>query len=218
MNVTAGTALAQQATAGSTPGVQTWVWLLLVAAAGVACFTDLRSMRIPNWLTLPLLASGLIHAGVTGGWHGLLLSLGSSLVAGLVFIIGYAFFRGGAGDAKLMLAIGSWVNFDHAMLLMLSVTIAGFLQAMLVVSVRGSVTDIPMVIFDGWWKVFMTAKRFVGGRLPGGATAAAGETAGVPEDGQPADSRIKGWFPYAPAILLGTVAAWWYSAKYGAFR
>ena len=94
---------------------------------------------------------------------------------------------------------------------------AGFFQALLVVSVRGSVTDIPMVIFDGWWKVFVTAKRFVGGRLPGGAVARTPD--GPPgEDAGPGDSRIKGWFPYAPAILLGTVAAWWYSAKHGGLQ
>lgn len=202
--------------AGADAGSPTWVWALLVAAAVVACFTDLRSMRIPNWLTLPLLAAGLVHAGATDGWHGLLLALGSSVVAGLVFIIGYAFFRGGAGDAKLMLAIGSWVSFDEAMLLMLAVTIAGFFQALVVVWVRGSVTDIPLVIFHGWWRVFVTAKRFIGGRFAGNvAMAHAQDGPPAPEPEGTEDGRIKGWFPYAPAILLGTVGAWWYTVKHG---
>lgn len=218
MDTTQATSLASPPPPGAeAAAVQTWVWLVLVAAAGVACFTDLRSMRIPNWLTLPLLAAGLAHAAMTGGWYGVLLSVGASLVAGLVFIIGYAFFRGGAGDAKLMLAIGSWVDFDHAMLLMMTVTIAGFLQAMVVVVIRGSVADIPMVIFDGWWKVFSTAKRFIGGRLPVGAVAADGTAHAAPADDSP-EGRVKGWFPYAPAILLGTVGAWWYSVKFGGFR
>lgn len=193
-----------------------WVWGLLAGAAVVACFTDLRAMRIPNWLTLPLLAAGLVHAGMTGGWHGLLLALGSSVVAGLVFIVGYAFFRGGAGDAKLMLAIGSWLTFDEAMLVMLSVTIAGFLQALVVVWVRGSITDIPLVIFHGWWKVLVTAKRFVGGRFAGNVAVAQGpDGPDAPATEGPGGGRFKGWFPYAPAILLGTVGAWWYTVKHG---
>lgn len=222
MVMTQGTSLATQPPPGAAAApVQTWVWLVLVAAAGVACFTDLRSMKIPNWLTLPLLAAGLTHAAMTGGWYGLLLSLGASLTAGLIFIIGYAFFRGGAGDAKLMLAIGSWVDFDHAMLLMLTVTIAGFLQAMVVVVIRGSVTDIPIVIFDGWWKVLSTAKRLIRGRLPIEAAEAPGmsSAATAPEgDAGAREGRVKGWFPYAPAIMLGTVGAWWYSVKFGGFR
>lgn len=223
MDMTHGTSLAADAPIGSAAApVQTWVWLVLVAAAGVACFTDLRSMRIPNWLTLPLLAAGLAHAAVSGGWHGLLISAGASLVAGLVFIVGYAFFRGGAGDAKLMLAIGSWVDLDHAMLLMITVTIAGFLQAMVVVAIRGSVTDIPLVIFDGWWNVLSTAKRFLRGRIQLGAAADAPApavaTADAGGEASTREGRVKGWFPYAPAIMLGTVAAWWYSAKFGGLR
>ena len=217
MNVAQASSLAAAApSAPQAPAIQTWVWLVLVAAAGVACATDLRSMRIPNWLTLPLLAGGLAHAGMVGGWHGVLLAVGASVVAGLVFIVGYVFFRGGAGDAKLMLAIGSWVDFDHAMLLMMTVTIAGFFQAMVVVVVRGGIADIPMVIFDGWWKVLSKAKRVLRGGLA--LATDAPSTTEVDADEAERRGRVKGWFPYAPAILLGTVAAWWYSVKFGGFR
>ena len=214
MTVDQASSLASQASQEAP--VQTWVWLLLVASTGVACVTDLRSMRIPNWLTIPLLAGGLIHAGMGGGWHGVLLSVGASAVAGFVFVLGYMFLRGGAGDAKLMLAIGSWVDFDHAMLLMMAVTIAGFLQAMVVVVARGSVADIPIVIFDGWWKVLSKGKRFLRGGPALALDAPATSDVGVDEEER--KGRVKGWFPYAPAILLGTVAAWWYSVKFGGFR
>jgi hypothetical protein len=115
-----------------------------------------------------------------------------------------------------MLAIGSWIDFDHAMLLMMAVTIAGFLQAMVVVVARGSVADIPIVIFDGWWKVLSKGKRFLRGGPALALDAPATSDVGVDEEER--KGRVKGWFPYAPAILLGTVAAWWYSVKFGGFR
>ena len=185
-----------------------WTWLLLVAAAGVACITDLRAMRIPNWLTLPLLAAGLAHSGISGGWSGLLHSLGASAFAGSIFVIGYAFFRGGAGDAKLMLAIGSWVSIDLSMVIVMSVTIVGFLQAMLMVVIRGGVQDIPLAVFDSWSRVYLAARGARRGRFAWREDDSA-EIEAAPK------ARHKGWFPYAPAILLGTVGAWWYTVKHG---
>ena len=79
--------------------VPAWIWALIIIAASIACVTDLRATRIPNWLTLPLLAAGLAYWTVIDGWSGLGFSSAGMGVAGLVFIIGYAMFGGGAGDA-----------------------------------------------------------------------------------------------------------------------
>ncbi|NBX32808.1 MAG: prepilin peptidase [Planctomycetes bacterium] len=77
--------------------IPAWIWLLLVAAGIVATVTDVRHTRIPNWLTLPLLAAGLLygfmHAGLPGLGHAAL----GAVAAGLVMVIGYIMFGGGAG-------------------------------------------------------------------------------------------------------------------------
>jgi prepilin peptidase CpaA len=190
------------------PSVPAWVWGLLVACAGIACVTDMRSMRIPNWLTLPLLAGGLVYGTMMGGWMGLLQSLAGSAIAGMVFVIGYVAFGGGAGDAKIMLAFGAWIGIDPSMILMLGVTIAGFFQALVVVATRGGVRDIPLAIFDGWSKVYMVSLGALRGRRPTRPNAAT-------DSDTPAQTRHKGWFPYAPAIFLGTVGTWWYCVKFG---
>jgi prepilin peptidase CpaA len=188
--------------------IPVWKWVLVVACTGLACITDLRSMRIPNWLTLPMLAAGLAFAGVSGGWQALLPALGGAAIAGSVFVFGYVAFGGGAGDAKLMMACGAWLGIEPSTLLILTVTVAGFIQAMIIVVARGGFRAVPYVVFDGWYRVLATARGFLRGRRPVHAHAG-GATPDVEE------AREKGWFPYAPAIFLGTVSAWWITARFG---
>ena len=127
--------------------IPAWIWLLLVAAGIVATVTDVRHTRIPNWLTLPLLAAGLLygfmHAGLPGLGHAAL----GAVAAGLVMVIGYIMFGGGAGDAKIMMAFGAWLGFDASIILMLAVTITGFVQALVVIISRGGLRDIPISLF-----------------------------------------------------------------------
>lgn len=87
--------------------------LALVAACGLslaAAFTDARSGRIPNTLTLPGLALGLgLGVLMDGGW-----GFGEALLgAALSFLAPYLVFRGsrgvaiGGGDVKLFAALGA---------------------------------------------------------------------------------------------------------------
>ncbi len=86
--------------AQSEEGPSLWVWILLIAAGIVATITDLRTMLIPNWLTLPLLVAGLTYSGIVAGMPGVVDSLKGAGMAGGVFLAAYAFARGGAGYAK----------------------------------------------------------------------------------------------------------------------
>lgn len=82
-------------------------WLVLFPALAVACYTDVRSRLIRNWLTLPLWAAGLAWQGWSGGWKGFGLSLLGSGVALSAALGGGA----GGGDVKLLLAVGAWVGY-----------------------------------------------------------------------------------------------------------
>ena len=83
--------------------------ILAIAVALVACATDLRARRIPNLLTFSAAVAGLgWHA--LGGWAALGWSLGG-LVIGLAIFFPLFLLRGmGAGDVKLLAALGAWLG------------------------------------------------------------------------------------------------------------
>lgn len=85
---------------------------LSVLAAIVAAFTDARTGRIPNWLTLPLLGVGPLVAAFHGGLSALLFSVLGALVCGLVPLLLFARNAMGGGDVKLFAALGGLLGWD----------------------------------------------------------------------------------------------------------
>jgi len=81
-----------------------------VAVLTVATFTDIRGRRIPNWLVVPFMISGMITGAVTGGLEGIGRSLMGMVLAGMVGGL-FAYLRAmGMGDVKLLLGVGAWVG------------------------------------------------------------------------------------------------------------
>jgi prepilin peptidase CpaA len=81
--------------------------IVVAAAVGIAAVWDLRTRRIPNWLTIPAALAGLAVNAWTGGRDGLqsaALGLGLALLIGLPLFALHAL---GGGDVKLMAAIGA---------------------------------------------------------------------------------------------------------------
>jgi prepilin peptidase CpaA len=111
---------------------------LAVALALIAGYTDWRSRRIPNWLTIPGFLIGVSVNLLTSGWRlGLETSLkGAGL--GLLLLLPFVFLRSlGAGDWKLAGALGAFVGPGIlADLLMGSVFVAGIMALGLVIYKR----------------------------------------------------------------------------------
>jgi prepilin peptidase CpaA len=110
---------------------------LAVALALIAGWTDFRSRRIPNWLTVPGFLVGVSVNVLAGGWAGLKTSLlGAGL--GLLVLLPFVFLRSlGAGDWKLAGALGAFVGWEAlANLLMGSVLVAGVMALGLVIYKR----------------------------------------------------------------------------------
>jgi prepilin peptidase CpaA len=98
---------------------------------------DLRSRRIPNWLTVPGFLVGVALGAVTGGWGGLKASLlGGGL--GLLLLLPFVLLKAlGAGDWKLAGALGAFVGpAVLAYLLLASVFVAGLMAFGLIVYKR----------------------------------------------------------------------------------
>jgi len=110
---------------------------LAVALALIAGWTDWRSRRIPNWLTVPGFFLGVVTNVMAGGWAGLKTSLlGAGL--GLLLLLPFVFLRSlGAGDWKLAGALGAFVGWEAmADLLIGSVFVAGIMALGLVIYKR----------------------------------------------------------------------------------
>ena len=99
--------------------------VLIIAAA-----TDIRSRRIPNWLVVPFLASGIIWSGITGGLEGAAQSVtGISIAVGVLGVLCYL--RGmGMGDLKLCAGVGAWVGPAQMISALVATAIAGGFLAM----------------------------------------------------------------------------------------
>lgn len=103
----------------------------------IAGWTDLRSRRIPNWLTVPALALGVAASVALGGWSGLWESLeGAGL--GLALLLPFVLLRSlGAGDWKLAGALGAFTGPNILITLLLgSVFVAGVMAASLIIYKR----------------------------------------------------------------------------------
>lgn len=96
---------------------------LICAAIGAA--SDVRSQRIPNWLTYGGAATGLVMQAIAGGWRGFLSGAGGLLIGGGVFFLFFVVRGMGAGDVKLMAAVGAWVGWQHIVLVMVITAVAG---------------------------------------------------------------------------------------------
>jgi len=103
----------------------------------LACATDLRSARIPNLLTFgSILAGVLFHALAPNGSGVAAAALG--LVAGLlVFFPIFALGALGAGDVKLMAALGTWIGWLPVIYVALYGAVAGGVLAVGVALWRG---------------------------------------------------------------------------------
>lgn len=185
-----------------------WIWILLVCVCAIASYTDIRATRIPNWLSLPVLLLGIVHAVATEGGTGLLDAIGGSAIAGGLFILAYAINKGGGGDAKLMLGLGAWLGVDLSVILLAAVTAAGFLESMVAITIRGGIRDVPIVLLSTMMGVLRVFQKSP-------ATGGDGGSDSNPDGPEGARSRPKHWIPFAPAILAGTILTWIWDATGG---
>jgi prepilin peptidase CpaA len=115
--------------------------LVVFVAVVIATVTDMRMFKIHNVLTLPLIVSGLVYHGLTGGPEKLMDSAIGTLVGfGIVFVM---FMMGGmgGGDVKLMAGIGAWLGAPATILIFLAASLAAGVYSLALIIAHGRVRE-----------------------------------------------------------------------------
>lgn len=104
--------------------IQTYTVVSLLGLGLAAATSDLKFRRIPNWLTLGAAVFGLTAQTLLHGMDGVLFALAGWGVGLAMLLPGFLFRATGAGDVKLMAALGTllgaWWVFIAALVSILS--------------------------------------------------------------------------------------------------
>ena len=89
-----------------------WVMTAVIMVPGIlwASWFDYKERRVPNWLNAAIAAMGFMAQGWFFGWSGLGAGALGLLVGFAVLIVPWLMHGMGAGDVKLMMAIGVWLG------------------------------------------------------------------------------------------------------------
>jgi prepilin peptidase CpaA len=123
------------------PGVEALLLAIVLAAA----VYDVRFRRIPNWLNVTGVVLGLtlnsfLYQGISPnvfGFAGLFFALKGLGLAFIVYVFLYALRAMGAGDVKLMAAVGAIVGWEDWFGIFIVTAIVGGIMALLLVIMRG---------------------------------------------------------------------------------
>ncbi len=117
------------------------VWVVTVTLI-VAAVIDGWKLKVPNWITYPMVLSGWAYSALLSespGWEGLLWSIGGTAVGLGLLLPLYAIGGMGAGDVKLLAGVGAWVWATNTV------------YAFVVTALVGGVIAVAMVLARGAW-------------------------------------------------------------------
>lgn len=163
--------------------------LLPLAIALWIAWGDLRTYRIPNYLTFGAALAGLVYQVAFHGLGGLGSGLlGLALGFFLLFPV-YLFGSMGAGDVKALAALGTWLGPGLTLMLFFYMAVAGGLLALGVLLYKG----LLWAKLRQYWSYLVSWILF----RPTGVTP-----------GPAPQAEVQG-IPYGVAIALGMVALFW---------
>ena len=161
-----------------------FLMLLLVSILIISAIIDFRSQKIPNLITFPSIIIAVLYHVLNHGIEGLIFSA-LGLVTGIgLFFIPYIFGASGAGDAKLMGAVGAVLGSKNTFVAFLFTALIGGIYAIILILFNQNQ-------FKGFLKKqFITLRLFILTREF------------IPDPVK--DSRKKPKLCYGVAITLGT--------------
>jgi prepilin peptidase CpaA len=110
--------------------------ILLSAILILAGVQDLRFQKIPNLLTYPTMGTGLVCHSITNGLDGFFLAVAGLAVGIALLILPYIMGGMGAGDAKLMGAVGAILGPKGVFTAFLFTAVVGGAYALMLLVIR----------------------------------------------------------------------------------
>lgn len=131
---------------------------LALVTALLAAYFDCRWRIIPNWLVLSALVLGLVGNLWLRGGRGVALAVGGLLLATMVYFPLYLLKGFGAGDVKLMMALGTVLGPRPWVLLLLFTALFGVGAGVLLAWSKGRLKEVllrTMILFKelAAWRV-----------------------------------------------------------------
>jgi prepilin peptidase CpaA len=116
-----------------------WDLTLVSAVLIFAAYIDGKQLKVPNWITFPMVLTGLLYHSVANGYAGFSASI-TGIGCGLLCLLPlYAIGGMGAGDVKLMAGIGAWLGWATTWNSFLVTAVVGALMAVVMVLRSGKV-------------------------------------------------------------------------------
>jgi len=173
------------------PSIPTTV---VTMAALIATITDLRSFRVHNSLTLPLLVSGLIYQAAGYGELGLWGSLAGVLTGFGILMVFYLLGGMGAGDVKLMAGVGAWMGMPQTFQVFIASSILAGVYAIGLILLTGTMLEAWINLQRLWIRLAML------GQAPRNHDRIEVEVM--------RSDRRRRLIPFAAMVALGTIATW----------
>lgn len=167
--------------------------LVLMVTLAVCLYTDLKERRIYNKVLFPAAAAGMIFYAARDGLSGLKFSAAGLGLGLLLFFVPYALGGLGAGDVKLLGAVGALKGPLFVFHAALGTALAGGVIALGILFWRRQI-----------WTTFRRLALACGVLLVGKRSAAAGPLLMLERN------PYSSLFPYGAAIFLGTLMAYWF--------
>ncbi|MEQ8235601.1 MAG: prepilin peptidase [Syntrophomonadaceae bacterium] len=162
--------------------------LVLALGLAICLITDLRERKIYNLVLFPVLLFGIIFNLFTGGLQGFLHSLYGLLVGMGILILPFALGGIGAGDVKLLGAIGAVKGPMFVLYAALGMGLAGGLIALIILTLQGRLLKSIKSLLRGLWLMLITRFKVIKFEF----------------------DNEKTMLPYGLAIVIGAIGAYWW--------
>ncbi len=111
--------------------------IVVLAVALVAVVFDVRTRRIPNWLTFGAALAALAYAAFDAGLPGVGTAAAGWIAGAALFFPFFALGGMGAGDVKLLAALAAWLGPSESVWLAIFAAMAGGVLGVFVALARG---------------------------------------------------------------------------------